>query len=357
MAVVVVVRCSKLSCIKAWAIVMMNVMIVHQAAVGLQMENSLTPPPGNSVRIKASTVNGVQVYNCSGGKWMFVNASATLVDSNNSSILIGAYAYVHEDTDMSAVGRWSLNNSDGVVAESGDSVSEVTGRVIAFRGDKSSLPEFLAQASSHIFEGAASLVSYIQQIPSDGGVPPENSCCKKGSGPAHVPFKADYWFWTQDRQPPSSIPAALSASGRKIEGFFATGFVKYFFNGTSWQPKKLNASMYDVPGGTLIGRCAIMSKPDNAGGRFAWEVYNPNGWTVIGKLACPTLQMDSTSLPWALFNVTSGINNDSFLGNITQVQLVSTRGGAPPTQTQAKATVGRVWKTSYSAIYWFYSSA
>ncbi|KAJ7514248.1 hypothetical protein O6H91_23G035100 [Diphasiastrum complanatum] len=347
-----VIRCRRLNIPRAFVISMMINAI--QAAIGRSMDPLLTPPAGNSLHIKASSVDGVQIYTCSGGEWRFLSASASLVDSSNSSIFIGTYAYVYSPKHVSAIGTWSLNNSEGVIAESGHAASEVTGRVIAFRGNKFALPAFLAQASSHLFDGTASLVSYIQQIPSDGGVPPGSSSCRKGSRQVHIPFEADYWFWTQDRQPPS-VPSELSAIGLMIEGFFGTGHVKYVFNGTSWQQKNITASMYDVPGGILVGRFFIESHADDAGGSFTWEVFNPNGWTVTAKSASPGVQVDGSSLPWRLFSVTSASFNESFLGPITQVQMISTRGGLPPTPMQAQAVVGRVWISLYTSVYWFYT--
>ncbi|KAJ7555075.1 hypothetical protein O6H91_05G021200 [Diphasiastrum complanatum] len=289
------------------------ILIAQISTLGSAQEGYLTPPPaGNSLKIKSTTVNGVTTYKCVDRIW-----------------------------------------SPGDISESGQSFSKVTGQSIAVVRDTSILPTLLARASSHQFDGTASRISYIQQIPISSSAPVLlNSFCSDNS-PLQFFYTAEYWFWAQDLIPPS-MPVTMIATGRLLLGCFGIGEVEYAFNGTSWNQQRIFASMYNVPGGTFFGRYYTTSIPDQASGTFVWEFQNPNGWSVAAKPAWTGVKVDNNSLPWLLFDVTSSTNK-SLLGSVTQVQMVSTRGGLFPDFTQAASS--KIWTSSFSAVYWFYTDS
>ncbi|KAJ7555074.1 hypothetical protein O6H91_05G021200 [Diphasiastrum complanatum] len=325
------------------------ILIAQISTLGSAQEGYLTPPPaGNSLKIKSTTVNGVTTYKCVDRIWRFVDASADLVDVANSSLVLGSYSFQYNQSDLGAAGTWTLYNSPGDISESGQSFSKVT--VVR---DTSILPTLLARASSHQFDGTASRISYIQQIPISSSAPVLlNSFCSDNS-PLQFFYTAEYWFWAQDLIPPS-MPVTMIATGRLLLGCFGIGEVEYAFNGTSWNQQRIFASMYNVPGGTFFGRYYTTSIPDQASGTFVWEFQNPNGWSVAAKPAWTGVKVDNNSLPWLLFDVTSSTNK-SLLGSVTQVQMVSTRGGLFPDFTQAASS--KIWTSSFSAVYWFYTDS
>lgn len=138
------------------------------------------------------------------------------------------------------------------------------------------LPQVLAEASFHDTLGTAYRVSYIQRLNTSGGHPGTIKC--KNKARVTVPFKAEFWFYTQDRLPPK-VPAAIQvpASDRQVvEGLFATGKIAYSYNGSRWQQKNVQGKLYSVPGGDELGNFSTTVKPGGLGGTLSLQTYGPN---------------------------------------------------------------------------------
>eukprot|EP00249_Psilotum_nudum_P034250 c5301_g1_i1 orf=412-1470(-) len=333
------------------------ILLICCESIDASYTSSLTPPPGNSIQMKTTVVNGSHFYRCADGDWLLESAHATLVDSSNLRSVVGNFSFAYQRYHPRYVGTWALINSQGDFAESGAASSLVAGMQIAsFSLCKGNLSEYLAEASMHKSTGAASLISYIARYNTSGGAAPTNGYCEDQTL-IRIPFHANFFFWKQDTVP-SNVPSQLAVPSqqRPIEGFFTKGAVEYIFNGTNWIQKGIMAKMYDIPGGTQVGRFFVRSEADKLGGTYCWEISNPYGFQIVGKNACNPMSVTSGSLPWSLHAITSSSGNTSLLGPYTYVQTVSTRGGLPPrTPSACIPSVGQIWRSSFTGIYWFFS--
>eukprot|EP00249_Psilotum_nudum_P011500 c23212_g1_i1 orf=117-1178(+) len=334
--------------------------LILQRCEGVVAWNSLLPPVGNSILMKSKSINGVNLYECVNGNWLLRSAFAMLVDVANPTAVVGNYTFLYHPRVPRYVGTWTLVNSDGDAAESGSLVSIVAGKQIAsFSFSRGNGTNFLAEASMHKFAGTASSISYISGIISFRRVAPKNICCHNQEL-MKVPFHAQFHFWRQDLLPPS-VPQQLAVPSQKpVESFFCKGIVKYVYSNRNWTRRNIVAKLYDVPGGVETGGYYIRQESNNAGGNYHWNVNNPNGFEIVGKVLNVSASIASGSLPWSLYTVTSGSGNISLLGPYTFVQMVSTRGGLPPASPSSsisKPLVGDAWKSPFTAIFWFYTKS
>lgn len=320
----------------------------------------LSPPIGNSLAIASTTLDGEQSYICSGGKWMAVFKRATLVDITNRSLVVGSHA-MNNYARPNYAGVWSLVNSDGDREESGHATSEVGGKHIAVvKGSHKNLPDFLARASIHRFNGAASRVSYIAQLNTTGGESPGNGTCDIENMTTSVNFQANFMFWTQDLAPPPvpSLMEVPSTNERPVEGLFGQGVVAYANNGQNWTQMSVTARLYDVPGGSLAGAYKVKTVANSssgvAGERLNCLVVNdPNGFEICGNHTTTAVLVTPGALPWTLTAVTSSTGNTTLLGPFTFVQMVSIQGGSPPPSSLNRR---QTWRTPFTCIFWLYTN-
>ncbi|XP_024529797.1 uncharacterized protein LOC9651220 [Selaginella moellendorffii] len=326
--------------------------------------NDLSPPPGNSLQLKLLTCNGKQTYGCFAGQWKLLNATAELVNAEkNTTIKFGSYYYSHRSHSG---GTWSLINSPAVYAESGFQTSVVSGTEIASEEAGDGCSSALAEASDHKHAGIASTISYIQRFPGKTTGLLSGKKCKRGSRAREVPYEAEYWLWSQDKVPPADTPAEVRVSGEKlVEGFFSKGVVCHVYNGTAWEVREWKAKLYDVPGGSVVGQHSMK----NSSTSLVWELFNPNGFGIRGSSSGGSVQVAENCMPWTLNHVTHTWGNASLLGPLSHVQMVSTRGGMPPSSSESKVSTsasplepltprpatGQVSNTTFSAVFWLYA--
>ncbi|KAJ7286640.1 hypothetical protein O6H91_21G062100 [Diphasiastrum complanatum] len=326
------------------------------------IDSSLQPPPGNSLVLKSRTQNGKQMYKCSSKDWVAVGASADLVMASNPSIRVGSYnsqTFNRQGRSLS-VATWMLDNSAGDEAESGHKFSSVSGKELLSIPSSGSynISQALLQATSHQFDGSASLISYVQRLIPQGGAPPLQNICQLDATVVEVPFEVEFWFWQQNLWPPA-VPASLSVSTEHaIQGFFGEGVIVYRYNGITWEQIQAEATLYNVPGGVLAGKVFVQAPAlhgKSAGGSYRWQLNDPNGFQLVGKPQPPPVTVNKHCLPWSLVTISSHSNNSSGVWTYTHVKIVSTRGGLPATNVLFRPIQGMIIRSSFSALFWFYT--
>eukprot|EP01018_Ginkgo_biloba_P019067 Gb_20269 [translate_table: standard] len=325
---------------------------------------ALTPPQGNSLKMKLKAYRGKYVYRCQNSTWIPILATADLVNISDYKTSFGNYSLVFRQGNPKFAGIWYLLNSGGDSAESGADASVVSGQEIASEpSDYSGVPQILAEATYHQNYGIASQISYIQRLFTKGGIPPSPAKCtniknsSKSKYPNNivVPFEAEFWFYTQDFLPPA-VPASIAVpSGRMVQGFFCKGVALYTYDGSAWQRKDVHGKLYNVPGGYQVGTYYIRSPPDRSGGNFCLETMKPTAWIVTAKVVSQSVQLSSDSLSWTLYKITSSEGDTKTLGPFNYFQMIGTRGGLPPKPSNATAK-GQVWKAIFTNQFWIYSS-
>ncbi|KAJ7547792.1 hypothetical protein O6H91_08G104600 [Diphasiastrum complanatum] len=320
---------------------------------------ALKPPPGNSLFMKVKTQNGRQMYQCFSKKWMPVGETADLVKAINPGHRVGVFTSRVLQGHGKSQGTWILHNPVDDIVESGSKYSSVSGKEIASIPSKGSMSEALVQATSHHFDGIASLISYIQRLSPKGGLPPLHDTCDDDFMKLEVPYEAEYWLWRQDLQPPS-MPKSLSiTSERAVEGLFGQGIVLYRFNGQGWEQIRVEASLYNVPGGILAGKYFWMNSGSKKSGEasYWWQLWNPTSFQLNGRAETAAVYITRDSLPWSLVTVTHHSGNVSLLGEYAHVQILSTRGGVPSFHSAFKVVPNMLWRAPFSAIFWFYTKS
>lgn len=86
----------------------------------------------------------------------------------------------------------------------------------------------------------------------------------------------------------------------------------------------------------------------------SWKLKD--GSEVTGKATAKVNALDPDSVPWLLLNVVSHSGN-GLLSKVTDIQRVHTHGGQPPAEGCDDAHKGAETKSSYSADYYFFTSA
>ena len=135
--------------------------------------DSLKPGAHESLALIAPA-NGVQIYECRAGNWVFVAPEAELFDRAGKRI--GShYAGPHwESADGSKIVGAVKQRSDAPGA--------------------GNIPWLLLGTRSVGTEGAFSKVTSIQRVATVGGVAPLGGC--NAPGVARVPYRADYYFFS-----------------------------------------------------------------------------------------------------------------------------------------------------------------
>jgi hypothetical protein len=131
-------------------------------------------PAANEVLAMVVSAEGVQIYECRGGSWMFVAPKASLFDQNGK--LVGTHY---------AGPRWEAADGSRVVGT-------VQSRADAPKAD--AIPWLLLSAKSDGPSGAFSRVTSIQRVHTTGGVGPSGDCAEPGDR-ARVAYTADYYLF------------------------------------------------------------------------------------------------------------------------------------------------------------------
>jgi hypothetical protein len=135
----------------------------------------LAPPAGQAL-VGVFAARGVQVYQCTGGVWVFVEPAANLVGWAG-----------HRGTVRTAV------HFRGPSWESTDDGSLVTGAAIASVPVTGSIPQLLLRAASNRGDGVFGAVTYVQRLATSGGAAPAGGCAEGQS--TGVPYRAEYRFY------------------------------------------------------------------------------------------------------------------------------------------------------------------
>ena len=131
-------------------------------------------PAANEVLAMVVAAEGVQIYECRGGSWTFVEPKASLFDRNGKRI--GShYAGPH----------WEAADGSRVVGT-------VKSRANAPQADD--IPWLLLSAKSDGPKGAFSRVTSIQRVHTKGGAAPAGDCDEPGDR-ARVAYSADYYLF------------------------------------------------------------------------------------------------------------------------------------------------------------------
>lgn len=344
-----------------WTLLVSTLLMLLQPQIGHGWRSpALTPPDGNSLKLKTKAYNGKYVYTCQNLQWVPVKATATLVNISDNTQSFGRYSLVYRPGNPDFLGMWYLDNGGNEMAESGKSISVVAGQGIASEpSDYSGIPQVLAQASYHQNSySVAAQISYIQRLFTKGGLPPRNKkCTGKATKDVVVPFQAEFWFYTQDFLPPT-VPSsvAIPSNSRMVMGFFCKGVAVYTYNGTAWRRTDIHGKLFNVPGGNYLGTYYVKRTPDGNGGNFCLETINPYAWSVTAKIEGHSTQVDPDSLPWSLFNVTSSSGNTTLLGPYNYFQMIGCRGGLPP-KAEDSAPKGATYTSVFTNQFWIYSPA
>lgn len=133
-----------------------------------------TVPPATQHAVLTVQGQGVQIYTCKAGQWVFVAPAARLFDANG--IEVGS----HGDGPV-----WHLQ--DG---------SSVRGKVSAKTPspDPGSIPWLLLKAAGSDGAGKLAAVEFIRRSETKGGVAPSGGC--DAGAFARVPYSATYTFYS-----------------------------------------------------------------------------------------------------------------------------------------------------------------
>jgi len=147
-------------------------LITLAAPAAKQTSSPIDLPPGNHELLLEAKGDGVQIYNCTEGKWTLKAPDAKLLD------LHGAVIGTHF-----AGPTWKL--TDG---------SEVKGKAIASQPspDPDSVSWLLIQAVPNSGTGQFTEVNYIRRTETHGGAAPKEACT---SGESRKPYTATYSFY------------------------------------------------------------------------------------------------------------------------------------------------------------------
>jgi hypothetical protein len=136
---------------------------------------NLKAPAGETLALETAAT-GVQIYECSGGKWVFKGPEAELFDRRGNKI--GKHY---------GGPTWESNDGSKVVAG-------LTARSDA--PDASAIPWLLLTAKSNAGTGVFGRTKSIQRVSTVGGVTPAESCSAANAGKvARVDYKAIYYFY------------------------------------------------------------------------------------------------------------------------------------------------------------------
>ena len=132
--------------------------------------------PAGQVLIGDFLGRGVQVYQCTGGAWTFVEPAATLT------------GWVKRPGN-----RATAVHFRGPSWESTEDGSLVEAKAVGSSPVPGSIPQLLLQATRNRGGGVFGDVSYIQRLATRGGAAPAGTCVEGST--VGVPYTADYRFF------------------------------------------------------------------------------------------------------------------------------------------------------------------
>ena len=148
--------------------------VASQAAAQTVEVPEALKPGADEVLATVVAAEGVQIYECRGGSWVFVAPKASLFDRNGKRI--GShYAGPH----------WEAADGSRIIGT-------VKTRADAPQAD--SIPWLLLAARSDGPDGAFSRVTSVQRVSTSGGVAPAGGCNEPGER-ARVAYTADYYLF------------------------------------------------------------------------------------------------------------------------------------------------------------------
>jgi hypothetical protein len=134
----------------------------------LNVPSKLKPPAGN-VAAGTFSARGVQVYECTGGSWKFVEPVATLTGPG---------------------GRVEAIHYRGPSWQSTTDGSLVVAKAVADHPVSGTIPWLLLEATDNRGDGLFGRVTYIQRLSTSGGAAPSGGC--KDGETEGVPYRAQY---------------------------------------------------------------------------------------------------------------------------------------------------------------------
>jgi uncharacterized protein DUF3455 len=148
---------------------------VRALAADSTVDDSVPPeirvPPGNRL-VAALDAQGVQVYTCTAGTWVFLEPVAQLSDASPAAIHFRGPS-------------WESTRDGSLVEAATVASSPVAG----------SIPQLLLRETLTRGDGIFGSVSYVQRLDTVGGGKPSSACLNgqtKG-----VPYTAEYRFFTR----------------------------------------------------------------------------------------------------------------------------------------------------------------
>lgn len=133
---------------------------------------NLVPPAGN-VLAGTYPAQGVQIYQCTAGAWVFVEPAASLQERRGPSSII---------------------HFRGPSWQSVQDGSLVEGAVSASAPVAQSIPQLLLKAKTNRGDGALGKVTFVQRLATSGGAAPAGACT--AGAVTSVPYRAVYRFFT-----------------------------------------------------------------------------------------------------------------------------------------------------------------
>ncbi len=320
---------------------------------------ALAVPARATVKIHDHGV-GAQVYTCtaSGGQDAGVDGGAT------------TYAWVLKAPDAKLFD--ACNEQVGTHGAGPSWTSTVDGSVV--KGAKvmqanapaaAGVPWLLLRATSTSGSGVFGDISYVQRVNTSGGNAPATGCDAGTVGAeTRVDYSADYYFYSGGAGAawldPPAAPAALAVP--------AGATVKIHDRGIGDQVYTCTASG-GADGGLDGGTMAyawVLKAPDAILYDATFVQVGTHGagpsWTSIdGSVVNGTKlqQADSPSagaVPWLLLKASSTSGAGVFT-DVGYVQRLNTTGGKAPATGCDATTVGSETRVSYSADYYFFTSA
>lgn len=147
---------------------------------GVDVPQELEPPAGN-VMSSVFAARGVQVYQCTDGKWVFAEPVASLMGRPVRGPGGPPQTVIH---------------FRGPSWESADDGSLVEGAVAASSPSPGTIPQLLVKAVKNRGTGTLGAVTFVQRLATRGGTAPAAACTTGAS--AGVPYTAIYRFFTAE---------------------------------------------------------------------------------------------------------------------------------------------------------------
>jgi hypothetical protein len=136
----------------------------------------LVPPAGNALSA-VFRAEGVQIYQCTGATWVFVEPSASL-----------------QGRAAAVPGRQNVIHFRGPSWQSIQDGSLVEGAVAVALPTPGTIPRLLLRATKTRGDGVLGGVTFVQRLATEGGTAPAGACAAGAT--TGVPYKAVYRFFT-----------------------------------------------------------------------------------------------------------------------------------------------------------------